>query len=98
MADRVRFALRDYRAETGRFDRIVSVGMFEHVGVNHYDAYFRKIADLLTDDGVRLLHTIGRTDGPGATNPFIQKYIFPGGYSPALSEILPADRARRPAA
>ncbi|WP_460449834.1 class I SAM-dependent methyltransferase [Alsobacter sp. SYSU BS001988] len=90
VADRVRFALRDYRAETGRFDRIVSVGMFEHVGVNHYDAYFRKIADLLTDDGVGLVHTIGRADGPGATNAFIQKYIFPGGYSPALSEILPS--------
>ncbi|WP_406855561.1 cyclopropane-fatty-acyl-phospholipid synthase family protein [Alsobacter sp. KACC 23698] len=90
VANRVRFALRDYRAETGRFDRIVSVGMFEHVGVNHYDAYFQKIADLLTDDGVGLVHTIGRADGPGATNAFIQKYIFPGGYSPALSEILPA--------
>jgi cyclopropane-fatty-acyl-phospholipid synthase len=88
--DRVRFALRDYRAETGRYDRIVSVGMFEHVGLNHYDAYFQKIAELLTDDGVGLVHTIGRADGPGATNAFIQKYIFPGGYAPALSEILPA--------
>ncbi|GGH33497.1 cyclopropane-fatty-acyl-phospholipid synthase [Alsobacter metallidurans] len=89
-ADRVRFELRDYRAEQGRFDRIVSVGMFEHVGLNHYDAYFSKIASLLADDGVALVHTIGRADGPGATNAFIQKYIFPGGYSPALQEFLPS--------
>jgi cyclopropane-fatty-acyl-phospholipid synthase len=66
------------------------VGMFEHVGVNHFDAYFRKIAKLLNDDGVGLIHAIGRSDGPGATNPWIQRYIFPGGYSPALSEVLPA--------
>ena len=64
--------------------------MFEHVGVNHYDAYFRKIADLLDDDGVALIHSIGRSDGPGVTNPWIHHYIFPGGYSPALSEVLPA--------
>jgi cyclopropane-fatty-acyl-phospholipid synthase len=87
--DRVEFALRDYRAETGTFDRIVSVGMFEHVGVNHYPAFFRKMRELLADDGVALLHTIGRSDGPGATSPWIRKYIFPGGYSPALSEVLP---------
>jgi cyclopropane-fatty-acyl-phospholipid synthase len=89
IADRVRFEIEDYRQETRRFDRIVSVGMFEHVGVNHYDAYFRKVADLLTDDGVALIHSIGRSNGPGATNPWIRKYIFPGGYSPALSEVLP---------
>jgi cyclopropane-fatty-acyl-phospholipid synthase len=89
MADRVRFELRDYREQTGRFDRIVSVGMFEHVGVKHYGEFFSKIRDLLTADGVAVLHAIGRMDGPGATNPWIRKYIFPGGYSPALSEVLP---------
>ena len=86
----MRFELRDYRQESAPFDRIVSVGMFEHVGVNHYDAYFRQVAYLLKDDGVALIHSIGRSDGPGATNPWIRRYIFPGGYSPALSEVLPA--------
>lgn len=90
LAGQVAFHLRDYREQTGPFDRIVSVGMFEHVGLRHYDEYFAKMRDLLADDGVALLHTIGRSDGPGATNPWIKKYIFPGGYSPALSEILPA--------
>lgn len=89
LADRVTFELRDYRQMTGEFDRIVSVGMFEHVGVPHYGTYFAKIRDLLAPDGVALLHSIGRLDGPGATNPWIRKYIFPGGYSPALSEVLP---------
>ena len=89
VADRVRFELCDYRAIGGRFDRIVSVGMFEHVGIRHYPEFFGAVRDLLTDDGVALLHSIGRSDGPGATNPFIRKYIFPGGYSPALSEVLP---------
>ena len=88
-ADRVRFLMRDYRAETGRFERVVSVGMFEHVGAPHYRTFFRKLHDLLTDDGVALLHTIGRLDGPGFTNSWIRKYIFPGGYSPALSEVIP---------
>lgn len=88
--DRVRFALRDYRDQTGTFDRIVSVGMFEHVGVDHYRAFFDKLAELLADDGVALLHTIGRCGPPGATNAWLRKYIFPGGYSPALSEVLPA--------
>jgi cyclopropane-fatty-acyl-phospholipid synthase len=87
---RVQFHLRDYREETARYDRVVSVGMFEHVGVVHYAEYFAKLRDLLVDDGVALLHTIGRSDGPGTTNPWIDKYIFPGGYSPALSEIVPA--------
>jgi len=87
--DRVRFQMQDYRQVEGRFDRIVSVGMFEHVGVGHYRTFFDKIANLLTEDGVAVLHTIGRADGPGATNPWIAKYIFPGGYSPALSEITP---------
>jgi cyclopropane-fatty-acyl-phospholipid synthase len=90
IAERVDFRLADYRDLTGRFDRIVSVGMFEHVGVGFYDAFFRKCAELLADDGVMLLHSIGRPEGPGYTNPFIAKYIFPGGYIPALSEVLPA--------
>ncbi len=93
--DSVRFLLQDYREVQGPFDRIVSVGMFEHVGVNHYTEYFRRIHDLLTPDGVALVHAIGRADGPGATNPWIQRYIFPGGYCPALSEVFPAvERAR----
>ena len=86
----VEFRLEDYRDVAGTFDRIVSVGMFEHVGVGFYDAYFRKCAELLAADGVMLLHSIGRSEGPAATNPFIAKYIFPGGYIPALSEVLPA--------
>ena len=90
MADQLRFILQDYRQEQGRYDRIVSVGMFEHVGVGHYREYFEKIRELLHDDGVALIHTIGRADGPGAANAWIDKYIFPGGYVPALSEILPA--------
>ena len=90
LASRVQFSLEDYRKIGGVYDRIVSVGMFEHVGVGNYDAYFRKIASLLTQDGVALVHSIGRSDGPGVTNPWIAKYIFPGGYAPALSEVLPA--------
>jgi cyclopropane-fatty-acyl-phospholipid synthase len=90
LASRVQFSLEDYRKTGGVYDRIVSVGMFEHVGVGNYDAYFRKIASLLTQDGVALVHSIGRSDGPGVTNPWIAKYIFPGGYTPALSEVLPA--------
>jgi cyclopropane-fatty-acyl-phospholipid synthase len=89
LADRVRFHLRDYREETGKYDRIVSVGMFEHVGVPHYRAFFEKLRDLLTDDGIAVLHSIGRSDGPGKTNAWMRKYIFPGGYSPALSEVVP---------
>lgn len=90
LASRARFLLQDYRDVPGPFDRIVSVGMFEHVGVAHYDTYFRRCAELLEDDGVMLLHSIGRSEGPGFTNPWIAKYIFPGGYLPALSEVLPA--------
>jgi cyclopropane-fatty-acyl-phospholipid synthase len=90
LAERCKFELTDYRALEGTFDRIVSVGMFEHVGLPYYAAFFNKIRSLLADDGVALLHTIGRSDGPGATNPWIAKYIFPGGYTPALSEMLPA--------
>jgi len=90
LADRVRFELRDYRQETGRFDRIVSVGMFEHVGPAHYQRFFAKVRDLLADDGVCLLHSIGRMEPPGGTNAWLRKYIFPGGYTPALSEVLAA--------
>lgn len=89
VADRVRFELIDYRAVEGRFDRIVSVGMFEHVGRPHYGEFFRKLYALLADDGVALLHSIGRVSGPGATDPWTAKYIFPGGYTPALSEVMP---------
>lgn len=84
-----RFKLADYRALRGRFDRIVSVGMFEHVGRPHYAAFFNKLARLLTEDGIAVVHTIGRTGPPLATNAFVQKHIFPGGYVPSLSEILP---------
>ena len=83
------FLLEDYRDVPGPFDRIISVGMFEHVGVDHYDTFFKRCAELLTDDGVMMLHSIGRSEGPGITNPWIAKYIFPGGYIPALSEVLP---------
>jgi cyclopropane-fatty-acyl-phospholipid synthase len=86
----VKFLLEDYRDIPGPFERIVSVGMLEHVGVDFYDTYFKRCAELLTDDGVILVHAIGRSEGPDATNPWIAKYIFPGGYIPALSEVLPA--------
>jgi len=86
----VNFELCDYRNLEGKFDRIVSVGMFEHVGKAHYRSFFQQIDRLLADDGVAVVHSIGRFDGPAATNPFIAKYIFPGGYIPALSEVLPA--------
>ncbi|HUL07375.1 MAG TPA: cyclopropane-fatty-acyl-phospholipid synthase family protein [Candidatus Acidoferrum sp.] len=93
LAERVRFHLRDYREEQGRYDRIVSVGMFEHVGVPHYREFFQKLKDLLADDGVALLHSIGSMGPPGGTNPWLQKYIFPGGYTPALSEVMEAVQA-----
>jgi cyclopropane-fatty-acyl-phospholipid synthase len=82
--------LQDYRDVEGSFDRIVSVGMFEHVGVNHYDTFFSKSAQLLANDGVMLLHSIGRSEGPSVTNAWVNKYIFPGGYVPSLSEALRA--------
>src|SRR6185437_8304399 len=82
--------LADYRALTGTYDRVVSVGMFEHVGVPQYPTFFAKVRQLLADDGVMLLHSIGRLDGPGSTNPWIAKYIFPGGYVPCLSELSAA--------
>lgn len=90
LAGTVEFRLQDYRAIEDRFNRIVSVGMFEHVGVGYYDTFFSKVSDLLTDDGVMLLHSIGSMDGPCVNNPWVTKYIFPGGYTPALSEVLPA--------
>jgi cyclopropane-fatty-acyl-phospholipid synthase len=89
VSDRVRFHLRDYRLETGCYDRVVSVGMFEHVGINQYGVFFDTLNRILKPDGVALLHSIGRLDGPGRTNSWIRKYIFPGGYAPALSEVLP---------
>jgi cyclopropane-fatty-acyl-phospholipid synthase len=90
MSDKVKFELIDYRALTGQFDRIVSVGMFEHVGVPHFNTYFEAVERLLAPDGVALIHSIARADGPAGTDPFMAKYIFPGGYSPSLSEVLPA--------
>ena len=90
LSDRVRFELRDYREIADQFDRVVSVGMFEHVGVVHYAAFFQTVRRCLRPDGVALVHAIGRSEGPGTTNPWLRKYIFPGGYSPALSEVLPA--------
>lgn len=90
VSDSVRFKLIDYRDVEGRFDRIVSVGMFEHVGPPNYQKFFQKCRDLLSDDGVMLLHTIGRMNEPGTSDRFITKYIFPGGYSPSLSETVTA--------
>ncbi len=90
MGTDVQFLLQDYRTVEGTFDRIVSVGMFEHVGVGHYPEFFAKCRDLLSENGVALLHTIGRSSGPSSTSDWIRKYIFPGGYSPALSEVIPA--------
>ncbi|WP_331373848.1 cyclopropane-fatty-acyl-phospholipid synthase family protein [Sinorhizobium chiapasense] len=96
LADRVRFELQDYRTMEGRqFDRIVSVGMFEHVGIGNYGNFFRKMKELLTPEGVMLLHSIGQIYKPWATNPWIEKYIFPGGYIPALSEVLPPVESTR---
>jgi len=89
VSDRARFLLKDYRHLEQKFDRIVSVGMFEHVGVGHFKEFFGKVNGLLKNDGVAVLHSINRSDGPGATSAWIKKYIFPGGYIPALSEVLP---------
>ncbi len=90
LAGHADFHALDYRDLTGTFDRIVSVGMFEHVGINFYDAFFAKCAEVLADDGVMVLHAIGRSSGPSYTSAWIAKYIFPGGYIPALSEVMPA--------
>jgi cyclopropane-fatty-acyl-phospholipid synthase len=90
LARSTHFLLQDYRDVAGPFDRIVSVGMFEHVGVDFYETYFRRCAELLTDGGVMLLHSIGRSTGPDVSSPWINKYIFPGGYIPAISEVVRA--------
>lgn len=89
LSDRVTFKLLDYRLEPGQYDRIVSVGMFEHVGNLHYAEYFTKVRDLLVDDGVAMVHTIGSADVPSPVAAWVRKYIFPGGYLPSFSEIAP---------
>jgi cyclopropane-fatty-acyl-phospholipid synthase len=95
LEDKIEIRLEDYRVHDGTYDRIVSVGMFEHVGLPFYPTYFRRVREMLKPDGVAVLHTIGRLDGPGATDSWIRKYIFPGGYSPALSEVTgPIERQR----
>ncbi|WP_424135805.1 class I SAM-dependent methyltransferase [Roseomonas chloroacetimidivorans] len=90
LSDRVKFELMDYRAWKRPMDRVISVGMFEHVGINHYTAFFRTVKGALKEDGVALIHAIGQSEGPATTNPWMTKYIFPGGYSPAVSEVIPA--------
>jgi cyclopropane-fatty-acyl-phospholipid synthase len=95
VSDRVRFELLDYRDVTGRFDRVASVGMMEHVGQRFYRAYFQKIRELLKPDGIAIVHTMARLGGPGTTDKFMQKHIFPGGYLPALSEIVAASEQQR---
>lgn len=90
VAGRVKFVLQDYREARGRYDRVVSVGMMEHVGIGQFDAYFGKVRDLLKEDGYAFIHSIGRMTQPGTTGPFFRKYIFPGGYVPALSETFAA--------
>ena len=95
VADRVRFELRDYRLIDQKFDRIVSVGMFEHVGVPRYGEFFAKVNQLMPDDGVMLLHSIGHMSPPSTASPWLRKYIFPGAYSPSLSEVFPAVERNR---
>ena len=90
LSKQVRFKLQDYREETGRYERVVSVGMLEHVGLGHYREFFGKVRELLTDDGVAVVHTVGRYDTPGPVNPWITRYIFPGTHVPTLSELMPA--------
>jgi cyclopropane-fatty-acyl-phospholipid synthase len=88
VADRIDFREVDYRELDGQFDRVVSVGMMEHVGIGHLDEYFGTIRNLLADDGYAFIHCIGRNRPPGTTGPFVRKYIFPGAYVPALSEVF----------
>lgn len=90
VADRIHFIEKDYRQINGRFDRVVSVGMLEHVGAAYLDAYFSKVRDLMEPQGSALIHAIGRMNPPGTTGPFVRKYIFPGGYAPSLSEVIGA--------
>ena len=88
--NQVQFRLEDYRNHHGKYDAVVSVGMFEHVGLRNFDGYFTKVAELLSREGVAMIHTIGHTDRPTATNPWFRRHIFPGGYIPAISEITTA--------
>ena len=88
LGDRVRFELKDYRDLDGQFDRIVSIGMFEHVGAYHYDEFFAKVKAMMPDDGLMMLHSIGSSAPPSTSSPFYRKYIFPGGYVPSLSEVF----------
>lgn len=88
LSAKVTFVLQDYREFSGQFDRVVSVGMMEHVGIGHFDEYFGKVRDLLAPGGLAMVHSVGRMTPPGTTGPFIRKYIFPGGYVPALSEVF----------
>ena len=90
LSHRVKFLLQDYRHLTEEYDRIVSVGMFEHVGAKHFREFFSKTRELLKPDGVAVVHSIGRMEPPGNTNAWLRKYIFPGGYTPAMSEALAA--------
>ncbi len=89
LSQRVHFLLEDYREHKGLYDKVVSVGMFEHVGVPHYETFFARLKDRLVPEGLALIHHIGRSGPPGHTNPWIRKHIFPGGYNPALSEVVP---------
>ncbi len=95
LGNRVKFSLRDYRHERGQYDRIVSVGMFEHVGAAHYGEYFKQVGALLKEDGLALIHFIGRAEPPSENAPWLNKYIFPGSYAPALSEALRAIEKER---
>ncbi|MEM1064359.1 MAG: cyclopropane-fatty-acyl-phospholipid synthase family protein [Pseudomonadota bacterium] len=95
LAGQVEFRLADYRSVREKFDRIVSVGMFEHVGIPHYRTYFRTVGERLTPEGIALIHTIGRIAPPDQTSPWIEKYIFPGGYVPSLSEMAAAFEKER---
>ena len=95
VSDKVKFELVDYRHVEGRFDRIVSIGMFEHVGAAHYDEFYAACSDLLADDGVMLLHTIGKLGGAGAPDPFTDKWIFPGYHIPSLAQMCSASEKAR---
>jgi len=95
VSDRVKFELMDWRDVPGTFDRVVSIGMFEHLGTAYFQTFFHKVRELLKPDGVSLIHTMGRMGKPGTTDRFMQKYIFPGGYLPSLSEMIVASEKER---
>jgi 2-polyprenyl-3-methyl-5-hydroxy-6-metoxy-1,4-benzoquinol methylase len=97
VSDRVKFELMDWRDVEGTFDRVVSIGMFEHLGTAYFQTFFAKVKELLAPDGVSLIHTMGRMGKPGTTDKFMQKYIFPGGYLPSLSIFASRWMARRAA-